>query len=109
MVILAKALSGGLAPVGATLMTEVVYEGVYSSLRRAIIDTSTFSENSLSMRAGPAKLDVLERESLGVRAAELGEELRQRLPEEFAPFEMVKEVRGLGMRGLSLDRPRSWF
>ena len=97
MVVLAKALSGGLAPVGATLMTDAVYEGVYSSLRRAIIHTSTFSENSFSMRAGLATLDVLERESLGARAAELGEELRQRLREELEPFEMVKEVRGLGM------------
>src|SRR6202166_1888810 len=97
MVVMAKALSGGLAPVGATLMTDAVYEGVYSSLRRAIVHTSTFSENSLSMRAGLATLDVLERESLGARATELGEELRQRLREELAPFEMGKEVRGLGM------------
>jgi ornithine--oxo-acid transaminase len=106
MVVLAKALSGGLAPVGATLMTDAVYEGVYSSLRRAIVHTSTFSENSLSMRAGLATLDVLERESLGTRATELGEELRQRLRAELAPFEMVKEVRGLGMlSGIEFGAP----
>jgi ornithine--oxo-acid transaminase len=97
IVVLAKALSGGLVPVSATLMTDDVYEGVYSSLRRAIVHTSTFSENSLSMRAGLSALDVLERESLGKRAAELGEALRERLREVLAPFEMVKEVRGLGM------------
>jgi ornithine--oxo-acid transaminase len=97
IVVLAKALSGGLVPVGATLMTDAVYDGVYSSLRRAIIHTSTFSENSLSMRAGLATLDVLENQHLGARATELGEELRTRLREELAPFEMVKEVRGLGM------------
>ncbi|MDP9339874.1 MAG: aspartate aminotransferase family protein [Acidobacteriota bacterium] len=97
MVVLAKALSGGLMPVGATLMTDAVYEGVYSSLRRAIVHTSTFSENSLSMRAGLATLDVLEAEQLGARATELGEELRARLRQELEPFEMVKEVRGLGM------------
>jgi ornithine--oxo-acid transaminase len=106
MVVLAKALSGGLAPVGATLMTDAVYEGVYSSLRRAIVHTSTFSENSLSMRAGLATLDVLEREALGARATELGEGLRQRLREELAPFEMVKEVRGLGMlSGIEFGSP----
>jgi len=106
IVVLAKALSGGLAPVGATLMTGAVYEGVYSSLRRAIIHTSTFSENSLSMRAGLATLDVLEKESLGARAAELGEELRQQLREELASFEMVKEVRGLGMlSGIEFGTP----
>src|SRR5258708_30942162 len=52
IVILAKALSGGLMPVSAVLMTDKIYHAVYSSLRRAIVHTSTFSENSLSMRAG---------------------------------------------------------
>ena len=54
MVVLAKALSGGLVPVSAVLMTDRVYNSVYSSLKRAIVHTSTFSENSLSMRAGLA-------------------------------------------------------
>src|ERR1700680_1680321 len=58
------------------------------------------------MRAGLATLDVLENESLGARATELGEELRQRLREELEPFEMVKEVRGLGMlSGIEFGSP----
>jgi ornithine--oxo-acid transaminase len=106
MVVLAKALSGGLVPVGATLMTDEVYKGVYSSLRRAIVHTSTFSENSLSMRAGLATLDVLEKQLLGSRAANLGEILRRRLREELAPFEMVKEIRGSGMlSGIEFGSP----
>ena len=52
MVVLAKALSGGLMPVSAVLMTDKIYRSVYSSLKRSIVHTSTFSENSLSMRAG---------------------------------------------------------
>jgi ornithine--oxo-acid transaminase len=106
MVILAKALSGGLVPVSATLVTDEVYESVYSSLRRAIVHTSTFSENSLSMRAGLATLDVLEKQSLGARASALGEMLRSRLREELSRFEMVKEVRGLGMlSGIEFKSP----
>jgi ornithine--oxo-acid transaminase len=107
ILILAKALSGGLVPVGAVLMTDKVYQGVYSSLKRAIVHTSTFSENSLSMRAGLATLDVLERESLGKRAASLGEELRARLREVLSPYEMVKQIRGLGMlSGIEFTAPR---
>lgn len=107
IVILAKALSGGLAPVGATLMTDAVYAGVYSSLRRAIVHTSTFSENSLSMRAGLVTLDVLEGEALGQRGAVLGEELRHRLREALSSFEMVKDVRGLGMlSGIEFGAPK---
>ena len=54
MIILAKAMSGGLIPVSAVLMKEAIYHSVYSSLRRAIIHTSTYSENSLAMRAALA-------------------------------------------------------
>lgn len=97
MVVMAKALSGGLVPIGALLMTDAVYDSVYHSLKRAIVHTSTFSENGLSMRAGLATLDVLERYGLGERATRLGEELRERLRAALAGFEMVKEVRGLGM------------
>jgi ornithine--oxo-acid transaminase len=106
IVVLAKALSGGLIPVSATLMTDAVYESVYSSLRRAIVHTSTFSENSLAMRAGLATLDVLEKQSLGQRASAMGDLLRSRLREELGSFEMVKEVRGLGMlSGIEFKSP----
>lgn len=107
MVVLAKALSGGLMPVSAVLMTDKVYDGVYSSLRRAIVHTSTFSENSLSMRAGIATLDVLESERLGPRALRLGEQFRAKLRSALAPFEMVKEVRGMGLlSGIEFTAPK---
>ena len=97
MVVLAKALSGGLMPVSAVLMTNRIYRSVYSSMKRAIVHTSTFSENSLSMRAGLAALDVLEQEQLGPRALRLGESFRAKLRSELSDFDMVKEVRGMGL------------
>lgn len=107
MVVLAKALSGGLIPVSAVLMTDDVYASVYDSLRRAIIHTSTFSENGLAMRAGLATLDVLESERLGPRATALGEQLRLMLREALAGYDMVKEVRGAGMlSGIEFRAPR---
>ncbi len=109
IVVLAKALSGGLVPVSAVLMTDHVYESVYSSLKRSIVHTSTFSENSLSMRVGLATLDVLEDEKLGDRATKLGQELRASLREKLAPYEMVKEVRGLGMlSGIEFQAPEKF-
>ena len=107
LVVLAKALSGGLMPVSAVLMTEKVYRSVYSSLKRAIVHTSTFSENSLSMRAGLATLEVLEQEQLGARAARLGESFREKLRAELSRYEIVKEVRGVGMlNGIEFRAPR---
>jgi ornithine--oxo-acid transaminase len=106
MVILAKALSGGLVPVGAVLASEEISHAVFSSLRRAFVHASTFGENSLAMRAGLATMDVLERESLGERGARLGEQLRGRLAETLAPYEMVKQVRGAGMlSGIEFTAP----
>jgi ornithine--oxo-acid transaminase len=107
IVILAKALSGGLMPVSAVLMTNKIYHAVYSSLRRAIVHTSTFSENSLSMRAGLATLDVLGNEDLGARALHFGETFRTKLRQALAGFDMVKEVRGMGLlNGIEFVPPK---
>ncbi len=107
IVVLAKALSGGLIPVSATLMSEEVYSSVYSSMKRAIVHASTFSENSLAMRAGLATMEVLERDQLGTRATRIGGELRRRLSDELCSFEMVKAVRGMGLLlGIEFAAPR---
>jgi len=107
MVVLAKALSGGLIPVGAVLMSDAVCNSVYSSLRRAIVHTSTYSENSLAMRAGLATLDVLEEQRLGERATAMGEKLRALLRERLSDYEMVREVRGVGMlTGVEFQAPK---
>jgi ornithine--oxo-acid transaminase len=108
MVILAKALSGGLMPVGAVLMSEPINHSVFSSLKRAIVHASTFGENGLSMRAGLATLDVLQEEGLGERGSRMGARLRQQLARALAPYEMVEAVRGLGMlSGIAFTAPRS--
>jgi ornithine--oxo-acid transaminase len=105
--ILAKALSGGLIPVGAVLMSDAIYQSAFDSLSNAIIHGSTFGENNVSMRAGLATLDVLERERLGERADRMGEYLRQNLQSVLSGYEMVEEVRGAGLlSGIAFARPR---
>jgi len=106
IVVLAKALSGGLIPIGAVLMSDEVYKSVYNSLKRAIVHTSTYSENGLAMRAGLATLEVLETEYLGRRAIEMGEALRRRLHETLSGYEMVKDIRGIGLlSGIEFQAP----
>ncbi|HEV3396906.1 MAG TPA: aspartate aminotransferase family protein [Xanthobacteraceae bacterium] len=108
MVVLAKALSGGLVPSSAVLMSDAVCDSVYSSLRRALVHTSTFSENGLAMRAGLAALDVLDEERLGARATAAGERLRRTLAERLTKYEMVGDVRGLGLfNAIEFKAPRS--
>ena len=107
MVILAKALSGGLVPSAALLMSNQVYDSVYGSLARAIVHTSTYSENSLAMRAGLAALEALESEHLGDRALAAGEFLRAQLTEALSGYEMVHDIRGMGLlNGIEFQAPR---
>lgn len=106
MVVLAKALSGGLVPVGAVLMTDAIYDSIYSSLKRSIVHTSTYSENALAMRAGLATVDTLQNDRLGERATRLGKELRDRLREKLSGYEMVKDIRGAGLLcGIEFQAP----
>ena len=108
MVILAKALSGGQVPVGALLMRSDICRSVYSSIDKAFVHASTFSENALAMRAGLATLQVVEQEKLGERSTVLGEKLRSELKTRLARFEMVKEIRGLGLfNAIEFQPPKS--
>jgi len=97
IIVLAKAMSGGLVLSGAVLMTDRIYDSVYGSLRKSLIHTSTYSENGLAMRVGLGVLDMLEREDCEVRSAVMGSYVRRRLREMLADFEMVQEVRGEGL------------
>ncbi len=107
MVILAKALSGGLVPVGAVLMRDEIYDAVYNSLKRSIVHTSTYSENALAMRAGLATIEVVEQEALADRADNMGILLRESLSHALRDYEMVGEIRGKGLFcGIAFRAPK---
>ncbi len=88
---LAKALAGGL-PMGAICLgARVLASG---RIGKGVHGT-TFGGNPLACAAALATLDILEREELAARAAELGEYALGRLREMCAP--VVREVRGRGL------------
>lgn len=108
MTIMAKALSGGAIPVGALLMRDDICDAVYSSADKAFVHTSTFSENTLAMRAALATLDVMEQDDLAGRSQQMGELLRSELRKRLRGFEMIKEIRGLGLfNGIEFQAPHS--
>lgn len=78
IILLSKALSGGMVPVGAMLMTDEIAQSVHPSLDRAVIHSSTFHEGPLAMAAVLATLRVIEQDGLAARAAALGALLRSR-------------------------------
>jgi ornithine--oxo-acid transaminase len=97
LVTVAKSLSGGYVPVGALLMARSVHEAVFDSMPHAMSHGSTFAPNELAMAAGLATLHELRERRLVEESARLGErliELTRPLVEE---FEVVRDVRGLGL------------
>jgi len=106
MVTLSKALSGGYVPVGALLASRAVFDATFDSMERSVVHGSTFGGGDFAAGAALASLTVIERDGLVERARELGELLLE-LTRPFADrFEIVHDVRGLGlMWGLELGPP----
>ena len=107
IVTVAKALSGGFVPVGATLAKDWIFQKVYSSMDRVLVHDSTFGSNAAAMAAGLAALSVIDDEDLVGNAERTGAALRDALQLLVDKYEMLTEVRGRGlMIGLEFGRPR---
>jgi ornithine--oxo-acid transaminase len=72
LICLSKALSGGLVPVGAVLVSRAVFDSVFDGMERAVRHGSTFGGNDLAAAAGLATLRVLDTEGLVAHAERLG-------------------------------------
>jgi ornithine--oxo-acid transaminase len=108
IVTVAKALSGGMVPVGATLTKDWIFQKVYSSMDRVLVHDSTFGANAAAMTAGLAALAVIEDEQLVSNAARTGEALRSALADMVSEYDLLADVRGRGlMIGIEFARPRS--
>lgn len=109
IVTVAKALSGGFVPVGATMARAGIFEKVYSTLDRVFVHASTFAGNALAMAAGLATLAVIDDEGLVENARRRGEQLVDGLRRIAVDQPMIVDVRGRGlMIGIEFGRPSSW-
>jgi ornithine--oxo-acid transaminase len=97
LICVAKALSGGLVPIGAVLVSRAAFERVFDGMERAVRHGSTFGGNDLAAAAALATLRVLERERLVERAERIGALLLELTEPLVERFEVVKQVRGLGL------------
>jgi ornithine--oxo-acid transaminase len=97
MVCMAKALSGGLVPIGAVLVSRAAFERVFDGMERAVRHGSTFGGNDLAAAAALATLRVLDEEGLVARAERMGELLLALTQPLIERYEVVRDVRGLGL------------
>ena len=97
LICLSKALSGGLVPVGAVLVSRTAFDVVFDSMERAVRHGSTFGGNDLAAAAALATLRVLDTEGLVARAERMGSLLLELTSPLVERYEVVSEVRGLGL------------
>ncbi|WP_420601068.1 ornithine--oxo-acid transaminase [Flagellimonas sp.] len=92
VLILGKAISGGVLPVSAVLANDEVMEVI-----RPGNHGSTFGGNPLACAVAMAALDVVEEEQLAQNASELGELFREEMEKLIKESNLVRLVRGKGL------------
>ena len=108
IVTVAKALSGGFVPVGAICYRRWIYDKVFTGMEDCVVHSNTFGRNVLAMAAGLATLDIIEEEGIVDNAAKTGQTIINGLRSMQDRFEMLSEVRGLGlMVGIEFCAPKS--
>jgi ornithine--oxo-acid transaminase len=90
ILLVGKALGGGILPVSATLGSREVMNVLTSGSHG-----STFGGNPLACVIGEKAIDVIVDEKLAERSAELGEYFKEKL--KTLPKNIIKEVRGKGL------------
>ncbi|MDA8251775.1 MAG: aminotransferase class III-fold pyridoxal phosphate-dependent enzyme, partial [Rhodospirillales bacterium] len=101
VLVLGKALGGGMLPLAAVLA-----RGDLDVAGDLAVGHYTHEKNPILAAAGLATLDVIEEEGLVARAAELGDHALGRLRELACRQPLIGEVRGLGLLiGIELVRP----
>jgi putrescine aminotransferase len=96
MMTLAKALGGGVVPIGAVMATPAIWEKVFAE--NPFLHTSTFGGNEMACAAGIAAIRITLDEDLPVQSATKGTRLREGLRAIQQKYpDLLTEVRGLGL------------
>ena len=104
ILVLGKALSGGMYPVSAVLANDNIMQVIHPGQHG-----STFGGNPLACAVAVAALDVVEEEKLSERAEELGKFFRAEIQKIIAKTDLIYHVRGKGLLNAILvnDTPES--
>ncbi|WP_332025532.1 ornithine--oxo-acid transaminase [Kaistella sp.] len=104
ILILGKALSGGMYPVSAVLANDEIMNVIKPGQHG-----STFGGNPIACAVAVAALDVVEEEKLSERAEELGQLFRNEIQKLMEKTDLINGVRGKGLLNAILinDTPES--
>ena len=104
ILILGKALSGGMYPVSAVLANDEIMNVIHPGQHG-----STFGGNPIACAVAVAALNVVEEEKLSERAEELGQIFRKEIQKLIEKTDLITGVRGKGLLNAILinDTPES--
>ena len=106
IIVTAKGLAGGYAPLGAVLISERV-ERVFRDAGQPFMHGYTYMSHPVSCAAGLAVLRIIEREGLVQNAAARGALLFEGLEQLKAEHPLIGDIRGKGLlAGVELVRDR---
>lgn len=106
MLLIGKALSAGLIPVSATMMTADVWKRAFSGPERCLLDSSTCSGGLLAMTAGLAAVNLIKETNLAENALKQGQYLVEGLKRLAKKHAVMKDVRGSGLLiGIEFQEP----
>lgn len=93
---LAKALGGGVIPLGVTIFTEDIYNKVFGD--NPMAHTSTFGGNPLACRAGLVAMEILEEGDIVKNSKAMGDRMLEGFRAVQAKFpDLLGQVRGRGL------------
>jgi len=100
ILIVGKALTGGVMTLAATLTTEEIFAAFLGdSIEKALMHGPTFMGNPLACAAANASLDLFESQNYEAKVLQIEEILRDNLV-KFAGFAGVKDIRVKGALGV---------
>jgi ornithine--oxo-acid transaminase len=101
ILVLGKALSGGVYPISAALADDDIMLCIKPGEHG-----STYGGNPIASKVGIAALEVIKNEKLAEKAEKLGKIFREELKKIEAEFDMVELIRGKGLLNAMVIKPK---
>ncbi len=107
IVALSKSLGSGVVPVSVSVTSQGIWKRAFGSRDRFDLVVTTFGGHPAACAAALKTMDIMTRDKIPERAADLGAYARKRLEDLKSMHETIKEVRGQGLfLGLVIGSPR---
>lgn len=97
ILLLGKALSGGIVPIAMGLVRAKTWARAFGSPERCNLNASTFAGGHLACAAAAATIDIIETERLAARSIELGGKTIGLLAPLLRRHQCIRAVRGRGL------------